>query len=135
MCYRVLASKADWCFVTDSETLLITYLRVAQFYITRQCTGQTAFKLTSVYGVASACGKMRPPNKRVTVGLRPVAHRLVYGIVQLDVGATTPQDVSHVPARAQHHACPDVGETGERRIRRSSATERDGTRAFCERLS
>ena len=70
--------------------------------------------------------------QRVTFGLRPAAHRLVDGIVQLDVGATTPQDVSHVPARAQHHACPDVG---ERRIRRSSATERDGTRAFCERLS
>jgi hypothetical protein len=32
---------------------------------------------------------MRPPNQRVTFGLRPAAHRLVDGIVQLDVGATS----------------------------------------------
>jgi hypothetical protein len=70
--YGCLASKADWCFVTDSETLLIRCVRLAELvahyiakgrtilhnprYNPRQCTGQTPFKLTSVYGVASACG-------------------------------------------------------------------------------
>ena len=57
---------------------------------------------------------MRPPNQRVTFGLRPAAHRLVDGIVQLDVGATSHLRMFHTFLLARNTTPVQMWERPER---------------------